>query len=120
MPIFRSGRRTCGGVFDDATLAREIAELEAATEAPDFWKDQAAAQRTMQRRRRLEDDRALVASLARQAADLAVLLDWAKQGEDVTGDLAQGIEAYARDAGFREVEVAPIDNDFWRFHLLRP
>jgi hypothetical protein len=30
------------------------------------------------------------------------------------------VEAYARDAGFEEVTVAPIENDFWRFYLMRP
>jgi hypothetical protein len=30
------------------------------------------------------------------------------------------VDAYARDAGFAEVEVAPIENDIWRFYLLRP
>ena len=30
------------------------------------------------------------------------------------------VEAYARDAGFAEIEVAPIENDFWRFYLMRP
>jgi 2-polyprenyl-3-methyl-5-hydroxy-6-metoxy-1,4-benzoquinol methylase len=30
------------------------------------------------------------------------------------------VEAYARDAGFKGVEVAPIENDFWRFYLMRP
>jgi len=30
------------------------------------------------------------------------------------------VEAYACHAGFVEVEVAPIENDFWRFYLLRP
>lgn len=30
------------------------------------------------------------------------------------------VEAYAQDAGFAHVEVAPIENDFWRFYLLRP
>ncbi len=30
------------------------------------------------------------------------------------------VEAYARAAGFAKVEVAPIENDFWRFYLLRP
>ena len=29
------------------------------------------------------------------------------------------VEAYARDAGFAEVDVAPIENDFWRFYLMR-
>jgi SAM-dependent methyltransferase len=30
------------------------------------------------------------------------------------------VEEYARAAGFGELEVAPIANDFWRFYLLRP
>ena len=29
------------------------------------------------------------------------------------------VEAYARDAGFEDFEVAPIENDFWRFYLMR-
>jgi SAM-dependent methyltransferase len=30
------------------------------------------------------------------------------------------LRAYARDAGFAEVEVLPIENDFWRFYRLKP
>ncbi|HWM07840.1 MAG TPA: class I SAM-dependent methyltransferase, partial [Solirubrobacteraceae bacterium] len=30
------------------------------------------------------------------------------------------LRAYARDAGFRRVEVLAIDNDFWRFYRLDP
>jgi hypothetical protein len=30
------------------------------------------------------------------------------------------LERWAKEAGFSECEVAPIDNDFWRFYLLRP
>jgi 2-polyprenyl-3-methyl-5-hydroxy-6-metoxy-1,4-benzoquinol methylase len=30
------------------------------------------------------------------------------------------VETYAREAGFTSVEVAPIENDFWRFYVLRP
>ena len=33
---------------------------------------------------------------------------------------ASTVEAYARSAGFSRFEVAPIDNDFWRFYVLRP
>ncbi len=33
---------------------------------------------------------------------------------------ADTLERYAREAGFGEVEVAPIENDFWRFYVLRP
>ena len=30
------------------------------------------------------------------------------------------VEAYARDAGFTRVAIAPIESDIWRFYLLRP
>jgi hypothetical protein len=33
---------------------------------------------------------------------------------------ADTVRRYAADAGFREVEVLPIENDFWRFYRLVP
>ena len=30
------------------------------------------------------------------------------------------LRRYAADAGFPDVEVLPIENDFWRFYHLRP
>jgi 2-polyprenyl-3-methyl-5-hydroxy-6-metoxy-1,4-benzoquinol methylase len=33
---------------------------------------------------------------------------------------ADTVKRYAREAGFSSCEVAPIDNDFWRFYLLKP
>jgi hypothetical protein len=30
------------------------------------------------------------------------------------------LRAYALDAGFGDVEVLPIENDFWRFYRLTP
>ena len=33
---------------------------------------------------------------------------------------ADTVRKYGHDAGFREVEVLPIENDFWRFYRLRP
>ena len=59
----------------------------------------------LQRRRRLEDDKALAASLRRQLDDLAVLVDWARQGEDVVGDLSRGLDQFARDVDAAEVRT---------------
>ena len=42
--------------------------------APDFWKDQAEAQKVQQRRRRVEQDRDLY--IAERRAASAVLLEW--------------------------------------------
>ncbi len=30
------------------------------------------------------------------------------------------VEAYALEAGFDNVEILPIENDFWRFYRLNP
>ena len=70
----------------------ELAKLETQAASPDFWKDQAAAQRVLQRRRRLKDDRALLDSLRRRSEDLTVLVDWAAQGEVVDDDLNQALD----------------------------
>jgi peptide chain release factor 2 len=94
-----------GGVFDEARLESELRALEPQLAAPDFWKDQAAAQKVLQRRRRLEDDKTLATSLRKQADDLGVLVDWAKQGEDVTADLAKGLDTYARDLQAAEIRL---------------
>jgi peptide chain release factor 2 len=45
----------------------------------------------MQRRRRVDDDIALLKSLTRRSDDLAVLVEWANAGEDVAGDLRRGV-----------------------------
>ena len=46
----------------------------------------------MQRRRRIEEDRALLQSLKRRTDDLGVLFEWAKGGEEVTADLERGLD----------------------------
>jgi peptide chain release factor 2 len=96
---------TCGGGFDEARLLRELNDIEQDVASPDFWKDQANAQRTLQKRRRLEDDRALAETLRKQADDLGVLLDWARHGEDVTADLERGLDNYGRDVQAGEIRT---------------
>jgi peptide chain release factor 2 len=56
-------------------------------------------------RRRLEEDRALAQTLRRQTDDLAVLIDWARQGEDVLGELERAIDVYARDVQAAEIRT---------------
>ncbi|MCC7366926.1 MAG: methyltransferase domain-containing protein [Chloroflexi bacterium] len=46
----------------------------------------------------------------------------AESDEAATGTVMrpETLRRYAMQAGFSEVEVAPIEHDFWRFYLLRP
>ena len=58
----------------------------------------------MQRRRRLEEDVTLVASMGRRAEDLKVLADWLQQGEAVEGELASGLDELQREVEAGEVK----------------
>ncbi len=49
----------------------------------------------LQRLRGLKDEQQLIESLRRREDDLAVLVEWAGQGEDVTHELAQSLDALA-------------------------
>jgi peptide chain release factor 2 len=90
--IWRAAPRICGAIFDASHPADELAKIELRAGEPDFWKDQAAAQKLLQRRRKLEDEVALIESLKRKSDDLAVLVEWAESGEHVEEDLARGID----------------------------
>ena len=80
-----------------------MAKLERRAAAPDFWSDQAAAQSVLQRRRRLQEDFDLAESLQRKTDDLAVLFEWAEQGEEVAVDLETGLTDLQQEVEGAEV-----------------
>ena len=96
---------TCGAIFDASNAARELTELEARVSAPDFWKDQAEAQRILKRRRRLTDNFDLRNAVVQKLDDVGVLVEWAEQGEDVGSDLQRALEALERDVERAEVNT---------------
>jgi len=59
----------------------------------DFWKDQAAAQKVLQRRKRVEADLDLLKRLRSQEDDTRVLVEWLESGEDVGQDLDAALGA---------------------------
>jgi len=63
--------------------------------APDFWSDQAAAQKLLQRRKRLEGDRELLKKLRQREDDARVLVEWLEGGEDVLKDLQTALAEFA-------------------------
>jgi peptide chain release factor 2 len=78
-----------------APAAEELKHIEERVAAPDFWKDQGAAQKLLQRRRRLEEDRDLAESLRKRAEDLVVFAEWAEAGEPVLDDFARALDDMA-------------------------
>jgi peptide chain release factor 2 len=94
----------CGAIFEAARPDEELTRLEARAAAPDFWKDQAEAQKVLQRRRRLEQDRDLMLSLRKQADDLAVLIEWAQAGESVDAEFAQSLDRLDQEVQAGEIK----------------
>jgi len=60
---------------------------------PGFWKEPAASQKLLQRRKRIEGDLELLKRLRTQEDDARVLAEWAAAGEDVEGDLRSALDA---------------------------
>jgi peptide chain release factor 2 len=88
-----NARPTCGAIFDSAHDPGELAQLEQKIAAANFWDNQAQAQKTLQRQRRLAEDLELRDSLTKKIDDIGVLIEWAQGGEDVTADLARALDA---------------------------
>ena len=58
----------------------------------------------MQRRRRIEGDIALRESLRRRLDDLAVLIEWAQSGEEVTADFERGLNELQQEVDAAEIK----------------
>jgi len=69
-----------------------------------FWADQAAAQKVMQRRKRLEGDLELLKRLRAQEDDAKVLADWLASGEDVAADFGSALDALESTAEAAEFQ----------------
>jgi peptide chain release factor 2 len=86
------GPRTSAAIFEESKLKAELSRLEGRMEAPDFWKDQEAAQKLLQRRKRIEGDLDFLKRLKGQEDDTRVLVEWLQAGEDVGSDLKASVE----------------------------
>jgi peptide chain release factor 2 len=74
--------------------------------APEFWSNQPAAQKVLQRRKRIEADLELLKRLRTQQEDAKVLVEWREAGEDVEQDLkaaVAGLSATVEGAEFQKM-----------------
>jgi peptide chain release factor 2 len=81
-----------------------MGRIEARVGHPDFWKDQAEAQKILQRRRRVEEDVTLRDSLKRRSEDLQVIADWLEQGEPMEADFIGGLDEIEKEIDAGEVK----------------
>jgi peptide chain release factor 2 len=97
-------RPICGAIFEASRPDQELTTLDARAAQPDFWKDQADAQKVNQRRRRLEQDRDLILSLRKKSDDLAVLVEWSQAGEPVDAEFTTALESLDQEVQAGEIK----------------
>jgi peptide chain release factor 2 len=88
------GPRTSAAIFEADKLQAELSRLEEKMADPDFWKDQRAAQKLMQRRKGIEAQLGLLKRLKTHEEDAQVLVEWLANGEDVVKDLGPALDAF--------------------------
>ncbi len=94
----------CVAIFEAAKPDEELARIEARAASPDFWKDQAEAQKILQRRRRVEHDSDLIVSLRKKSEDLTVLAEWLQVGEAVDAEFEQGLDSLDHEVQAGEIK----------------
>src|SRR5579872_2152049 len=84
-----------------------LAELNLQAEDPQFWNDQARAQRAMQERTALEDQLHSIARIEQERDDLLILIELGEAENDasVIAEAEAGLKALKADAARRELEA---------------
>jgi len=81
-----------GGSFDAESKQRQLDELQKLIGDPSFWSDQDHSSKTLQQRARLEETLNLDKQIARQLDDIQALVDLAREGESVSGELGAALK----------------------------
>jgi len=77
-----NGFSSFGGIFDEAELRKQLAEVNEEAQAPEIWSDQSRAKDVMRRRSNLQQSVETIDTLAESLEELEILLEMARQGED--------------------------------------
>lgn len=106
------GCNSSGGFFDVPSAREELKQIETDASAPDFWNDQEAAQKLLQKRSSLEKKVQRQEQFESQISDAGVLFEFAEEDEDSLGELRSLVERLEHELSQAETEMLLAgDND---------
>ena len=94
-----------GGFFDVAAGREELTRIENQASSPDFWNDQEAAQRLLQKRTILEKKIQRQGHFESQLADAEVLFEFAEEDEESLKELRSLVESLEHEISVAETEM---------------
>ena len=112
-PRSASKLKLCGAIFDVSSKKTQLAKIEERVTAPDFWSQPDKSPKLLQERKRLEDALTEDAYVAVMLSDLETLFELAREGEDVSGELAEEMRRFSARLDKLETETLLAgENDF--------
>ena len=94
-----------GGFFDVTSRKQELTAIERQASAPDFWNDQDAAQKLLQRRSILEKKIDRQELFEGQISDASVLFEFAESDEESLKELRSLVERLEHEISVAETEM---------------
>jgi peptide chain release factor 2 len=94
-----------GGFFDVAAGREELSRIETQASSPDFWNDQEAAQKLLQKRTALEKKIQRQELFESQVSDAGVLFEFAEEDEESLKELHTLLERLSHEVGIAETEM---------------
>jgi peptide chain release factor 2 len=94
-----------GGFFDVAAGKEELKRIETQASSPDFWNDQEAAQKLLQKRTALEKKIQRQEHFDSQISDAGVLFEFADEDEESLKELRSLIERLEHEISVAETEM---------------
>src|SRR6185503_12918845 len=111
-PTCRSGRRSCGGIFDLEGKQKRLAEVEKLLAEPGIWSDQKRAQELGREKKSLDSTVGMLTGIWSTLADARELFDISRD-DDATleeiGREAQKVEKDVAALEFRRMYSNPLD-----------
>jgi peptide chain release factor 2 len=94
-----------GGFFDVPIKRAELEKIEAQASAPDFWSNQEAAQKLLQRRSRLQHTIERQEKFETEVSDAGVLFEFAAEDDSSAAELRESLARLAHDVEENEVAM---------------
>jgi peptide chain release factor 2 len=109
---------SCEVFFDLEQKKIQVEALNRDLSSPDVWQDQKKSQSLQQSKKRLEREIQFLTGLYQKKEDLDVLLELAKEGENVDQEFGQSLTAFSQHLEEAELETLFFEPDDARNAIL--
>jgi peptide chain release factor 2 len=110
--------KSCEVFFDLDQKKAQAEALNQELSSPDVWQDQKKSQTLQQSKKRLEREIHFLASLYEKKEELDVLLELAREGENVDREFEQSLAAFGKRLGDAELQMLFFEADDIRNAIL--